>query len=76
VKQRQQVAIPTGMVGQRPAQCGRVDVGQSRNHIGEDTDFERSKVIVVFRKRQGNLFLQAVMEGLDGAVVGFTHNSL
>ena len=75
MKQRQQVAIPTGMVGQRPAQCGRVDVGQSRNHIGEDTDLERSKVIVV-SETPGNLFLQAVMEGLDGAVVGFTHNSL
>ncbi len=76
VKQRQQVAIPARMVGQRPAQRGRIEAGQPFDQIGEDADLEGSKIVVVLRKRQGKPLLQEAMEGLDGAVVGFAHGRL
>ncbi len=68
--------FPLDMVGQRSAQCGWIDVGQPCDQIGEDTKLDRSKVIVVFRKRQWKPLLQECMESLDGAVVGFAHDSL
>lgn len=76
VKQRQQVAIPARMVGQRPAQRGRVEAGQPRDQIGEDADLEGSKIVVVVWKRQGKPFPQDRVNGVDGMLVGLAHDRL
>ena len=38
VDQGQQVPVPAGVVGQRPAQQDRIEVGHAFDHIGEDAD--------------------------------------
>ena len=53
------------MVGQRPAQRGRIEAGQPFDEIGEDADLEGSKVIVVVWERLGKPLLQEAMEGLE-----------